>query len=156
MIDSQVEKQELNLYLNRTYYPTGTNGSLTDGMREISKTIELPWKDNQPRISCIPEGTYPVVIYNSPKHGPSLLLKKVPGRSMIEVHSANWAMGKDGTGKTPQLLGCIAPVTQLDTETGGRPGVGWNSGKALEKVEALTFPVIKAGGQVFLHIRKAA
>jgi len=54
--------------LERVYLPTETLGSWYDPdpaeMVLICKTMELPWKDNQNNISCIPEGVY--------------LLKKMP------------------------------------------------------------------------------
>ncbi len=61
-------------------------------------TLELPWKDNQKRISCIPAGIYRVEKYASPKHGAVLLIKDVSNRSMIEMHSGNYYT---------QILGCI-------------------------------------------------
>jgi len=61
-------------------------------------SLELPWLDNRKNISCIPEGTYRAVKYNSPKHGEVILLKDVPGRSMIEIHTGN---------HTRQIKGCV-------------------------------------------------
>ena len=63
------------------------------------RTLELPDKDNQSRISCIPEGTYTVVKRNSAKYGDHFHIKDVPNRSYILVHNANYKR---------QLLGCIA------------------------------------------------
>lgn len=65
------------------------------------KTMELPWKDNKPQISCIPTGTYPIrVLENSPafkyKH---LSIDNVPNRSGVKIHVANYVR---------QLRGCIA------------------------------------------------
>jgi len=51
-----------DLKIERTYLPGGTNGTLSYRGEEICQTIELPWDDNQPEISCIPEGKYPVVV----------------------------------------------------------------------------------------------
>ena len=63
-------------------------------------TIERPWKDNLHNISCIPVGEYTAEKYNSPSHGLCFLLKDVPYRDSIEIHSANFYH---------QLKGCIAP-----------------------------------------------
>lgn len=63
------------------------------------RTLELPDKDNQSRISCIPECTYTVVKRNSAKYGDHFHIKDVPNRSYILVHNANYKR---------QLLGCIA------------------------------------------------
>lgn len=48
----------MKLVLQRHYFSSGTNGILSFNGKEICKTIELPWKENQRRISCVPEGTY--------------------------------------------------------------------------------------------------
>lgn len=62
-------------------------------------TLELPWKDNKPRISCVPDGDYKVISHVSPKFGKCWWLQDVPGRSEILIHQANVAS---------ELLGCIA------------------------------------------------
>lgn len=54
------------------------------------KTLELAWKDNRPRVSCIPKGRYKVSKYNSPTKGKVFLLHDVPGRSYIEIHTGNY------------------------------------------------------------------
>lgn len=62
------------------------------------KTLELPWKENRNRISCIPPGTYKCRFYNSPSKGEVLLLYNVPERSYIEIHIGNY---------NRDILGCI-------------------------------------------------
>lgn len=65
------------------------------------ETLELPWKDNLPKISCIPDGEYEVEKTYSPSFKKQLwLIKNVPNRSGIRIHSANFVS---------ELLGCIAP-----------------------------------------------
>lgn len=51
---------ELPLYLlDRVYLTDRTLGSIYSPQGGIiCKTLELPWKDNQRSISCIPEGKY--------------------------------------------------------------------------------------------------
>lgn len=66
--------------------------------------LELPWKNNQRRVSCIPIGTYKARKHRSPKFGNTLWIPEVPNRSEILIHPAN---------KATQLLGCIAPGTDL-------------------------------------------
>jgi hypothetical protein len=61
-------------------------------------TLELPWKENQRKISCIPEGTYKVVHRTSPKYKEHLHVTGVPNRDLILIHTGNSA--KD-------ILGCI-------------------------------------------------
>lgn len=63
------------------------------------KTLELPWLNNNKRVSCIPAGKYKAIKHVSPKFGNCLWLKNVPNRSEILIHPANYVH---------QLLGCIA------------------------------------------------
>ena len=78
----------------------GTFGMVSLNDTPLCVTCELPWNDNHPRTSCIPAGTYRFKKFKSPRHGWVWLAVNVPGRSMIEIHSANTI--KD-------LEGCIAP-----------------------------------------------
>lgn len=55
------------------------------------KTLELPWRDNQKSISCIPAGDYNVVIRQSPKYGSVYWVTEVKNRSWILIHAGNWA-----------------------------------------------------------------
>ena len=57
----------MEIQLIRTYHPGGVNGVLLVEGRELCKTIELPWRSNQPRISCIPEGQYLLRKRHSPR-----------------------------------------------------------------------------------------
>lgn len=67
-------------------------------------TLELPWRENQRRISCIPAGTYNVIKHKSKKFGDSFWVLNVPGRSEILWHYGNY---KNDT------LGCILPGRNL-------------------------------------------
>ncbi|MFO7825431.1 MAG: DUF5675 family protein [Cyclobacterium sp.] len=62
-------------------------------------TLELPWKENQNFISCIPSGRYKVKKRYSKKYGWHLHILGVPGRTWILIHEANFVR---------ELLGCIA------------------------------------------------
>jgi len=61
-------------------------------------TLELPWKDNQRRVSCIPVGAYKCKKHRSPRFGLSLWLQDVPNRSEILIHQGNFYA---------DILGCI-------------------------------------------------
>jgi len=63
------------------------------------RTLELPWKSNQKRVSCIPDGDYTVVKRSSEKYKNHFHILDVPNRSYILIHPANYVR---------QLLGCIA------------------------------------------------
>lgn len=98
----------MNLLLSRgPSTDEGTFGTLT-GPGINLRTVELPDRGNEPQHSCIPVGVYEAEVFQSPSKGRVYLLKHVPGRSMIEVHSANFA-GDVLHGWQSQLLGCIAP-----------------------------------------------
>lgn len=76
-----------------------TLGTLTiDGNDFKCVTIELPYKDNQRRISCIPKGRYICKKRVSPKYGNHFHITDVPNRDWVLIHSANYSR---------QLLGCI-------------------------------------------------
>jgi hypothetical protein len=130
----------MNLELIRTYFPEGTNGILLLNGAAICSTIELPWKNNQSRISCIPEGSYKLMKRYSPHFKWHLEVKDVPGRQLILVHPANDAIA--------ELKGCIAPVCVL---TG--VGKGNFSKIAFKKITSLLFPVIENGSGIFLTIK---
>lgn len=63
------------------------------------RTLELPDKDNQNRISCIPNGEYEVIKRNSAKYGWHFHILSVLNRTLILIHNANYVR---------QLKGCIA------------------------------------------------
>ena len=88
--------------LQRTYYSQGTHGVLLVNGEELCHTIELPWLNNQRRVSCIPEGSYRLRKRYNAKFKWHLVLETVKGRSGILIHPANDAK--------KELLGCIAPV----------------------------------------------
>jgi len=65
-------------------------GEIIRAGQVVAKTIELEWKNNARRISCIPIGTYTVVKRTSNKYGNHFHLLNVPGRNMILIHSGNY------------------------------------------------------------------
>lgn len=95
-----------DLVLTRSYHPGCTLGMCVVGPQSFF-TIEQPWKDNAKGASCVPEGLYDLIPYESPKHGPTWYLHSTlldvggpeAGRSFCELHAANFAR---------QLQGCIA------------------------------------------------
>ena len=62
------------------------------------KVLELPWKDNQRGISCIPTGIYQAIKHRSPKFSECFWLQDVPGRSEILIHAGNFYT---------QIRGCL-------------------------------------------------
>jgi hypothetical protein len=91
----------------------GTRGRLFAGSF-VCHTLELPWRDNQRNISCIPAGEYEVSIRLSPKYGEIYHIKNVPNRSYISIHSGNWA-GDKQKGFKSHVSGCILFGTKRGT-----------------------------------------
>ncbi len=68
-----------------------TIGELLINGKKYCFTLELPWKDNEKNVSCIPEGEYKVIVdwSNSKKtHLPHVL--DVTGRDGIRIHIGNF------------------------------------------------------------------
>lgn len=128
------------LVLSRTYFPEGTNGKLECEGKLICKTIELPWKMNETKVSCIPEGKYFIRKRYSAKYQWYLEVMDVPHRKFILFHPANNAQ--------KELQGCIAPVTKLSG-----PELGLMSRKAFKKLKALVYPILDANENVEIIIQ---
>jgi hypothetical protein len=92
----------------------GTFGTMSLDGELFCATCEQPWDNNQSDKSCIPEGDYQLLPYASPAHGPTVVFHNpalgiygmpalIPegktGRSLCEIHNANWPF---------QLKGCVA------------------------------------------------
>lgn len=120
------------LVLKRIYLATAVHGELTLNGKHIAYTIELPWRDNKRRVSCIPEGTYVLRKRYSEKFKWHFVLLDVPNRSFILIHPANDAQ--------KEQQGCIAPVTQFTGE-----GKGTESRKAMQKLTDVLEPYRRNG-----------
>ena len=127
------------LWLSRTYFPDGTNGKLECEGKFICNTIELPWKKNETKVSCIPEGKYFIKKRYSKKFQWHLEVLDVKNRSLILFHPANNAL--------QELKGCIAPVTKLSG-----PGLGLMSRKAFTKLKNLVYKAIENNESVSLIV----
>jgi hypothetical protein len=97
-----------DLIINRSHLPDdwGTFSVVTSpyDIPEL-RTVELPWKNNAPFISCIPPGTYKCIPWESEKFDyPCIKVLGVPGRTGIVIHRAN---------KISEILGCIGPGMHL-------------------------------------------
>ena len=95
----------MRITLNRLYGSDDcTLGVLSCGEGLLCFTLENPWKDNTPSISCIPEGEYSCAPHNGTKYHETWLVKDVPGRSAILFHSGN---------VESDTHGCILPGTVI-------------------------------------------
>lgn len=84
-----------------------------------SLIMELPWRNNQHNISCIPPGNYPVVPYRSPKFGLVYLITKVSNRSGVLFHTGNFA-GDVSKGFKTHSHGCALHGTKEGIVSGQR------------------------------------
>jgi len=77
----------------------GCYGSLAVGSFDCY-TLELPWNDNTPNISCIPVGRYTAAIDKNVTIGKEYVirLQDVPNRTGILIHVGNY---------TNEIAGCI-------------------------------------------------
>lgn len=85
------------LTLERYYSPFGVWGKLY-GLESWLFTMEREWENNQPYISCIPEGLYMCKRHNSPAHGETFILLNTEPRTHILFHVGN---------KPKDFKGCI-------------------------------------------------
>lgn len=103
----------INLY-RFAHFKTGTLGRLVLPNGAELYTIERPWLNNKPFVSCVPSGLYELEwdttgrVTNVPR------LRSVAERTHINIHVANWAS---------ELQGCIAP------------GLSWNFSENIPAVE---------------------
>ena len=128
------------LELSRTYFPDGTNGKLECEGKFICNTIELPWKNNETKVSCIPEGKYFIKKRYSFKFHWHLEVIDVKNRKLILFHPANNAI--------KELNGCIAPVTKISGA-----GLGLQSRKAFAKLKGLIYGALNSTETVLLIIK---
>lgn len=130
----------MELTLHRAYFREGTNGTLFSSSKYLCQTIELPWRNNQRNISCIPEGRYELQPRFSRKFKHHLILKNVANRSFILIHPANDAQR--------DLEGCIAPVTYLSGI-----GKGLHSRDAMQKLLSLVYQAKDRKESIYVTIK---
>lgn len=128
------------MVLSRTYFPEGTNGQLSCDGEFVCFTIELPWRENEKSVSCIPEGYYLLRKRYSRKFQWHIEVVAVKNRSSILFHAANNAR--------KELKGCIAPVSQLSGV-----GLGLQSRQAFFKVKKLVYEALERSSIVSLIVQ---
>lgn len=95
----------------------GTFGTLVGLGLELA-TVELAWRDNRSKVSCIPPGRYELRPRRFNRGGyEAAEVRDVPGRTHILIHVGNW----------PQdVLGCICPgLSQGPLRRAGAPAATW-------------------------------
>ena len=71
-------------------------GALFLEEKELCKTLELPCRDNEKGISCIPAGEYKLSPYPSSRFGEVYIVNDVPNRTGILIHTGNTASDIEG------------------------------------------------------------
>ena len=84
----------------------GTYGTLRLPDGTVLNTLELPWKNNQSRVSCIPPGSYKCKKRGSATFGSAYEVMSVPARTAILIHAGN-AAGSAEKGMKAHSQGCI-------------------------------------------------
>lgn len=129
------------LSLTRKWYTAkSVIGELSIGGKFECFILERPDLNNQPKISCIPEGTYDISLYYSPHNKRWVpLLHDVPSRAEIEIHPANWPH---------QLEGCLAPGVVRDIDAVYSSDVAFDAlfkqiNDAMDNTEKVTIAITK-------------
>lgn len=81
------------------YSNSSTQGLFFAGEMYLGDSLELPWKNNERNVSCIPLGIYQIRFGLMSDSLPGYALREVEGRDGIWIHPA---------ARTSQIEGCIA------------------------------------------------
>lgn len=126
----------------------GTYGTLRLPDGTTLNTLELPWRNNENRTSCIPPGEYPCKKRPSKAFGEAYEVQNVPGRSAILIHAGN-AAGSADKGMKADSQGCI--LLGMDRGRQGNQKVITASKAAMklfyEKMQDMPFTLIVRNGQ---------
>jgi hypothetical protein len=98
----------MEIFIERTYKEKATYGDAyvwdSEKHEKVFEfvTLELPWKNNERMVSCIPEGVYMVhkMKPTAKRKYEYFHVQNVQGRDSILWHPGNY---------TSQILGCILP-----------------------------------------------
>jgi hypothetical protein len=76
----------------------GTFGVLkwSHELAPFALTLEDPWRNNTPFVSCIPSGHYVCKPIRSPAHGPTFEVQDVENRTHILFHKGNTHVDTQG------------------------------------------------------------
>lgn len=91
-------------------------------------TLELPWRNNEKNVSCIPEGVYTINPRKSDKYGKHFIINNVPNRSYILLHHGNYSSDTSG---------CILVGTEFKNLDNEKELEVANSKKAMETLTTM-------------------
>lgn len=104
------------------YTEHGTFGVLLENGIPFAVTIELPWRDNKPFVSCIPTGQYACKRFKRSSGKITWEVTGVEGRYAILFHAAN---------TVTDLRGCVGVAKEFGILR-GKPAV-LSSGRGFEE-----------------------
>ena len=101
LTNKNTEDKGVNLLIIRdTFTEVSTIGNLYLDGEWLCDTLELPYRDNQRSISCIPAGQYKVRLRTARESATRdylhLLIEDVPNRDFVLVHIGNSARDSRG------------------------------------------------------------
>jgi hypothetical protein len=151
-VQKKEQKVVINLQREHEKSTGATMGVMSVDGQHLAYTLELPWKNNQVRRSCIPKGEYQIKfrdygVYHErykrrfKNHNDGVLeIVGVPNRSAILIHCGNTV--KD-------TLGCVLVGTEADTVK----DIIYKSTKAYgEHVYSYIAAQLKKGLKVYIKI----
>ena len=103
-----------DLTLDRTYYADSTIGRVrSPHFDRLVWLLELPWRNNARRISCVKPGRYRYRVGHSPRAGRGVIwLEDKHGRENVQWHPGN---------SIDDIVGCGLPCFELGSDDRGRP-----------------------------------
>lgn len=84
------------ILIRNEFTPTCVLGVLVLDNGFTCQTLELPWRNNERNVSCIPLGTYEVSPWLSPSKGDCFKVHDVPARDDILLHVGNYPKDSQG------------------------------------------------------------
>jgi hypothetical protein len=112
------QDQPVKIFLHRILEDNyGIHGQIkSEDGTILCYTIERPWLDNAPMVSCIPEGVYDCIPHDSPAHPDTYEITNVPKRSAILLHTGNTESDSAGCvilGLVPTVQGVLQSAKAL-------------------------------------------
>jgi hypothetical protein len=94
----EIVTMEFEIVIERKYrHSECIIGKMYVNGAELCYTLELPWKDNQQNVSCIPQGSYGGFVRTDGKIGWRIELSGVPGnRQNVQIHVGNYPQDTKG------------------------------------------------------------
>ena len=125
----------MNIYLERYgSTPMGTFGELIIGDFKFH-TVERPWLDNKPFVSCIPDGEYKLIPFTRSNGDEVFALINDDITKYKESHSTRYSVLIHKANISDELAGCIAPGVKFGFVKGKRAVL--SSGLAMTQIMKL-------------------